>query len=127
MGAEMRVHDPYVDRWWEFENQDEYPALSKAVHFRNQKKLKDLRVHKDLDEVLRGIDALVLAVRHEPYLELDPDAIVRSAGHPIAVVDCFGILDDRKITRYFELGCEVKGLGRGHIQRIKDHVRRTRT
>jgi len=23
------------------------------------------------------------------------------------------------IRRYFELGCEVKGLGRGHINRLK--------
>ena len=33
--------------------------------------------------------------------------------------------DDATIARYFELGCEVKGLGRGHIQRIKQAVRRT--
>jgi hypothetical protein len=39
-------------------------------------------------------------------------------------LDCFGILDDAKIERYFELGCEVKGLGRGHINRIKDRVRK---
>jgi nucleotide sugar dehydrogenase len=126
MGAELRVHDPYVDRWYEFENQDDYPSQSKAVFFRNQKKLKDLKVKKDLDEALRDIDALVLAVRHEPYLGLDPERIVERAGHPVAVVDCFGILDDDRIRRYFELGCEVKGLGRGHIQRIKDHVRRSR-
>jgi nucleotide sugar dehydrogenase len=127
MGAEIRVHDPYVDKWWEFENQDDYPSASKAVFFRNQKKLKDLKVQKDLPAALSGIDALVLAVRHEPYLDLDPDAIVASAGHPVAVVDCFGILSDARIRRYFELGCEVKGLGRGHIQRIKDQVRKART
>jgi UDP-N-acetyl-D-glucosamine dehydrogenase len=46
------------------------------------------------------------------------------AGSPLAVVDCFGILDDARIERYFELGCEVKGLGRGHINRIKDKVRK---
>jgi nucleotide sugar dehydrogenase len=126
MGAEIRVHDPYVDRWWEFENQEEYPNQGKAVFFRNQKKLKDLRVLKDLDEAVKGIDALVLAVRHSQYLGLDPEKIVESAGHPIAIIDCFGILNDDAIRRYFELGCEVKGLGRGHIQRIKDQVRRSR-
>jgi len=26
MGAELRVHDPYVDHWYEFEKQDSYPA-----------------------------------------------------------------------------------------------------
>ena len=44
-------------------------------------------------------------------------------GRPVAVIDCFGILDDANIRRYFELGCEVKGLGRGHVKRIKDSVR----
>jgi hypothetical protein len=48
---------------------------------------------------------------------------VEWAGGPIAVIDCFGILDDGRIKRYFELGCEVKGLGRGHVKRIKDQVR----
>ena len=70
--------------------------------------------------------AMILAVPHGPYLELDPDRIVKWAGAPLAVIDCFGILDDGRIRRYFELGCEVKGLGRGHIQRIKEEVRRNR-
>jgi hypothetical protein len=30
------------------------------------------------------------------------------AGRPIAVVDCFGVLDDEGIRRFIELGCEVK-------------------
>jgi hypothetical protein len=33
------------------------------------------------------------------------------------------MLSDHAIHRYFELGCEVKGLGRGHVKRIKDEVR----
>ena len=124
MGADMRVHDPYVDHWWEFEEQDTYPAPghSLARFFRNQKHLKDLRVEPDLAKALRGAEALILAVPHEPYLALTPDDVVSMAGGPLAIVDCFGILDDKKIRRYFELGCEVKGLGRGHIQRIKKEV-----
>ena len=66
---------------------------------------------------------MILAVRHAPYLELDPDQVVAWAGAPLAIVDCFGILTDDRIRRYFELGCEVKALGRGHIQRIKEEVR----
>jgi UDP-N-acetyl-D-glucosamine dehydrogenase len=122
MGAEIRVHDPYVDCWFEFENQEEYPDGSKSVFFRNQKKLKDLRVQKDLNKSLKNIDALVLAVRHAAYLKLDPAKIVKTAGHPIAVIDCFGILDDERIRHYLALGCDVKGLGRGHIKRLKDEV-----
>ena len=70
---------------------------------------------------------MIFAVRHKPYLEIEPDALVKMAEGPLAVIDCFGILDDRKIERYFELGCEVKGLGRGHIQRIKERVRKRKT
>ncbi len=120
MGAEIRVHDPYVDVWWEFTKQDEYPDNSKRVFFRNQKKLKDLAVLKDMKKALHDIDVLVLAVRHEEYLDLDPDIVVKQSGRPIAVVDCFGILDDEMIKRYLQLGCEVKGLGRGHIRRLKE-------
>ena len=39
------------------------------------------------------------------------------------MVDCFGIVSDERSRRYFELGCEVRGLGRGHVQRIKEEVR----
>lgn len=125
MGAEIRVHDPYVDQWWEFTNQEEYPQVGKSVFFRNQKKLKDLRVEKDLNKALEGIVALVIAVRHAAYLDLDPDEVMKIVGRPVALIDCFGVLDDAKIKRYLELGCEVKGLGRGHIRRIKDSVKRT--
>ena len=125
MGAEIKVHDPYVKHWWEFEKQDTYPSIgsSWARFFRNQDHLKELRIAPSIKEALKDSDAMVLAVRHEAYLGLDPDEIVRMVGKPLAVVDCFGILDDPKIERLFELGCEVKGLGRGHIQRIKGKVR----
>ena len=126
MGAEIRVHDPYVQHWWEFENQDVFPGVghSKARFFRNQEKLKDIRIEPDMNKALEGVGAVILAVRHEPYLELDPDEVVKAIGQPAAIIDCFGILDDGKIRRYIELGCEVKGLGRGHIKRIKDSVQK---
>lgn len=125
MGAEVSAHDPYVKHWWELEKQDIYPAPghSWARFFRNQEKLSDMRMLPKLSDALAGADAVILAVRHEAYLSLDPDDIVKMVGKPLAVIDCFGILDDNQIKRYFELGCEVKGLGRGHIQRIKEKVR----
>lgn len=125
MGADLAVHDPYVLTWWEFAKQGEYPATSagRARFFRNQEGLKDLAVSQDLSGVLSGADAVVLCVRHAQYLELDPDWVVEACGGPVAVVDCFALLDDERIRRYIELGCEVKGLGRGHIKRIKDEVR----
>jgi nucleotide sugar dehydrogenase len=126
MGAEVKAHDPYLQHWWELEKQDTYPAVGTgwARFFRNQEHLKDFKMMPDLAEALKGADAVIFAVRHKPYLNLEPKDLVRMTGGPVAVIDCFGILDDRKIEKYFELGCEVKGLGRGHIQRIKDKVRR---
>ena len=92
------------------------------IDYIGQEKLKDLRIEQDLKKALDGADAVIFAVRHKHYLNLDPDEVVGNAGGPIAVIDCFGILDDERIRRYFELGCEVKGLGRGHVKRIKDQV-----
>lgn len=127
MGAEVSVYDPYVDHWWEFEAQDTYPTpgKSKSRFFRSQKKLKDLRMSNDLWGTLKGADVLIFSVRHKQFLDLDPDKVVDTAGGPLAVIDCFGILDDKKIARYFELGCEVKGLGRGHINRIKKQYKKS--
>ena len=126
MGAEVRVHDPYVEHWYELEKQDVYPApgYSWKRFFRNQDELVNTRVRKDLREAIKGAEAVIFAVPHEPYLELDPQSIVKWAAAPLAVIDCFGILKDDAIRRYFELGCEVKALGRGHIQHIKKEVLR---
>ncbi len=125
MGAEIAVHDPYVKHWWELEKQDTYPAPDHSMKqfFRNQDKLDETRVLTDFAAALKFADAVIFAVRHKEYLDLDPDDVVKMTGRPVAIIDCFGVLDDKKIRRYFELGCEVKGLGRGHVKRIKDDVR----
>jgi nucleotide sugar dehydrogenase len=127
MGAEIKAHDPYVQHWWEIEKQESYPAAgsSWSQFFRNQEQLEDFRMIPDLAEALNGSEAVVFAVRHKDYMDLDPDQVVEMAGGPLAVIDCFGILDDKKIERYLKLGCEVKGLGRGHIKRIKDKVQKS--
>jgi len=125
-GAEMRVHDPYLESWPELQQQDTYPAPghSWSRFFRNQDELVNIRIQSDLAEALAGAQAVILAVPHKPYLKLAPEKIVEWVGGPLAVIDCFGILDDDRIRRYIELGCEVKGLGRGHIQRIKEEVKK---
>ncbi|NLA74148.1 MAG: nucleotide sugar dehydrogenase, partial [Deltaproteobacteria bacterium] len=126
MGAEVLAHDPYVDHWWELENQDTYPAIgaSWSRFFRNQEHMSEFRMSKSMEEAVKNADCIILAVRHQEYLNLKPEEVVEMAGGPAAIIDCFGILNDEKIERYFELGCEVKGLGRGHINRIKKKVRR---
>jgi nucleotide sugar dehydrogenase len=126
MGGEVSVHDPYVKHWWELEKQGTYPAPGHSMSrfFRNQENLIDTQVHSELKDALQHADAVVFAVRHHPYLNLSPEEVVEMTGGPTAIIDCFGMIDDAKIRRYFELGCEVKGLGRGHIQRIKEAVRK---
>jgi nucleotide sugar dehydrogenase len=124
LAAEIRIHDPYVDHWHELEHQESYPAAgqSRARFFRNQESVTAVRIEKDLPTALAGAAAVVLAVRHRQYRDLDPDWVVRQVGGPCAIVDCFGILTDAKIARYLSLGCEVRCLGRGHVQRIKDSL-----
>ncbi len=68
--------------WCEIESQDTYPAPghSWSRFFRNQEDLVHLRVSADLNASLAGVAAVILAVRHSEYLELDPDEVVRAAG-----------------------------------------------
>jgi nucleotide sugar dehydrogenase len=131
MGADIRVHDPYVKEWYEFTHQSDgaehdgdFAPHSKARFFNRQAELKDLGMAPDLMKAMKGVRAIVMAVRHKPYLDLAPEAVVKAVGRPCVIIDCFCMLDDERIRRYFELGCEVKGMGRGHIQRIKESVRR---
>jgi UDP-N-acetyl-D-glucosamine dehydrogenase len=108
------------------EKQESYPAPghSWSRFFRNQESLTELRIEQDIATALKGADSVVFTVRHDAYMKLTPDEVIAMTGRPVAVIDCFGILDDAAIRRYFELGCEVKGLGRGHVKRIKDAVKR---
>ena len=80
-------------------------------------------MEKDFKKAIKGVEALILAVPHAPYLKLKPEDVVRWAGGPIAVIDSFGILTDDQIRAYFRFGCEVKALGRGHLARIKREIK----
>ena len=121
MNAEIRIHDPYVEHWYELEQQDTYPSPDSSWRrfFHNQENLKQAVVEKDIEKAIKGVEAVILAVPHHQYLGLNPDEMVKWAGGPIAIIDAFGILNDNEIIRYFELGCEVKALGRGHLSRLK--------
>ncbi len=124
MGADVQVHDPYVKHWWELEKQDSYPAPghSWSRFFRNQESLSDLRVSKDLKASLKGVDAVILAVRHDAYKDLEPEQFIAMIGNPAVIIDCFAMLSDDQIKTFFAAGYEVKGLGRGHMKRLKEEV-----
>ncbi|HSA02961.1 MAG TPA: UDP binding domain-containing protein, partial [Candidatus Paceibacterota bacterium] len=64
MGADMRVHDPYVDHWYELETQEVYPAPGQSWKrfFRNQEELNKIKVEKDLAHAAKGIEAIIFAV-----------------------------------------------------------------
>jgi len=72
MGADIRVHDPYVKHWWEFKNQDVSPASShsKKQFFRNQDELSKLQIEKDMGKAMQSVDCVVLAVKHKIILTL---------------------------------------------------------
>ena len=121
LGATVKVHDPYVEDW------PELKAVSgRSIFFTNQESLKDMTVEKQLSSVLAGVHAVILAVPHQQYLNLYPDEMVTQIltkgslnNKKPAIIDCFGILTDRHIHRYLQLGCVVRGLGRGHIKKMK--------
>jgi UDP-N-acetyl-D-glucosamine dehydrogenase len=119
MGAEMRVHDPYVEALVGAGKAGQLPAPATrwARFFRNQE-LWPTCASEGPGRGAQGRRRRHLAVRHRPTWTSTPTRSSRCRP-AVAVIDCFGILDDAKIRRYFELGCEVKGLGRGHVKRIK--------
>lgn len=119
LGAKVTAHDPYVKSWPELADQHSDPH-GKMKFFENQDQLSSLEVNSDLKDCLSGVDAILLAVPHSEYCNLDPDDLLQEVGSPFAIIDCFCILSDEQIQRFFELGCEVMGLGRGHVNAIKD-------
>ncbi|MBW6516410.1 MAG: nucleotide sugar dehydrogenase [Candidatus Cloacimonetes bacterium] len=92
--AIAKVHDPYVDYWAEMEN---IPVLS------------------DKKKALREADVIIFAVGHNEYIEYNPTEIVKLSGKKPLIIDCSNFLTDKKIGQYLQLGCKVKGVGKGHI------------
>jgi len=57
LGAEMRVHDPYVDHWYELENQDSYPSAKSSWKrfFRNQEQLSEIKIGQNVADIPESI------------------------------------------------------------------------
>jgi len=91
-GAHVLVHDPIVTRW------DERPTVD---------------LTNDLDD-LRDADALVFAVPHRVYQELEADDLLRIVGSRPAIVDAQNILSDSKASHLHAAGCRIVGVGKGH-------------
>jgi UDP-N-acetyl-D-mannosaminuronic acid dehydrogenase len=90
-GAEVRVHDPWVDP---ATSPDAPPGLS-----------------RDLDAVLSGADAVVVFAGHKAYRGLVPARVKEVSGsvHP-AVVDGRNVVDP---DAWIDVGFVYRGIGRG--------------
>ena len=81
LGAEVVIHDPWVA---EFQG--------------------------DLQEVIQGCDAVVLMVKHDQYVKLDPMELIRQLKHPV-------IVDGRQVfhleqIQSTEIVSKIIGVGR---------------
>jgi hypothetical protein len=45
--------------------------------------------------------ALFFAVPHQAYINLNPNELIKTIGHPAAIIDCFGILSNDKNQALF--------------------------
>ena len=95
--ALVKVHDPYVEIWPEVD---------------------EITVYSNLEDVIPEADVIVFAVGHDAYRKLNPDTIVKMNGKQPLIVDCSNFLSDDIIRQYKELGCKVRGVGKGHIENI---------
>src|SRR5674476_312471 len=86
-GVNVRVHDPYVK---------EYPGVP---------------ILQDLEESLKGADAIVIFAGHHQYKNLDPKKIMTLSGkaHPV-IIDGRNMIDPEHFIR---CGFVYKGIGRG--------------
>ncbi|MBI4222429.1 MAG: nucleotide sugar dehydrogenase [Planctomycetes bacterium] len=100
LGAICFAHDPYLEEW------TECPDI-KFV---------------SLDNSLREMDVLVFTTRHKDYQNLDKDHLLEISRHGALVVDAFNILADDKIIHLLQNGRNVIGVGKGHINIVKDQL-----
>jgi len=84
----------------------------------------DMRIEKDLSKTLFDAEIVVFAVGHKPYKALAPEDIVQMCGRKPLIVDCSNFLTDEKIMKYIELGCNVIGVGKGHIKNLKKNIKK---
>jgi UDP-N-acetyl-D-mannosaminuronate dehydrogenase len=94
-GANTLAHDPYVRHW------PERPEVP----------------HVSLEEGIGRADAVVLAVRHQAYLTLDPARLASRSG--LVVLDTQDIVDDAKAAKLRAAGLRVFGVGKGHWRKLE--------
>lgn len=96
-GALVRLHDPYVSRWAERSHAS---------------------VARDLSAAMADAQALVLAVPHKPYRELDAARLRRLAPQLAAIVDAQNMMNDQTAASLRAAGMRLAGVGKGHWRRL---------
>ena len=95
--AEVACHDSYVEFWAEMETE---------------------KVYNNLNKVLPGANVVIFAVGHSEYKEIEPEELLKRCGTKPLIIDCSNFLSDETIKQYLDLGCKVKGIGKGHIKNL---------
>lgn len=96
--SSLAVHDPYLSHWPELPNMPFLADLS----------------------ALPQMDLIVLTTRHRQYLAQDWLPLAR-AGQ--CWVDANNLLNDEQISALLAAGCEVIGIGKGQIARLKNSLK----
>lgn len=94
-GAHIHVHDPYLDHWPELPELPWLPELA----------------------ALSAADIVVLATRHQAYRSQDWCVYARPGQ---LWVDANNLLSDSAIIALLQQGCDVIGIGKGHISTLKE-------
>jgi nucleotide sugar dehydrogenase len=95
--AEVKVHDPYVKSWPEME---------------------DIDIEEKLEDAVAEAEVVVFAVGHDEYKQLEPKELIEKCSCTPLIIDCSNFISDAKIIEYLNLGCQVKGVGKGHIDNL---------
>jgi UDP-N-acetyl-D-mannosaminuronic acid dehydrogenase len=88
-----------------------HASSSVTVHDPHVLKYPDVPIHQNLDDTIRGADAIVIFAGHNQYKNLDPCHILTLTGkvHP-AIIDGRNMIDP---DLYIRQGFVYKGIGRG--------------
>jgi nucleotide sugar dehydrogenase len=101
LGCHVRLHDPILQSWPERPQ----PALS-----------------AELDEALRGVDGVVLAVPHADYLRVSAQELIAWVGRPAFLVDAQNVVSDTTARELHAAGWRVLGVGKGHWRKLGLHL-----
>jgi len=100
VGAEILIHDPYINRW------------SERPH---------INVSPNLESCIKNADGIIFAIPHQIYLNLSARELLNMTSNPPFIVDANNILTDEKAQLINKSGCRLLGVGKGHWRKLGYH------